>query len=380
MIRTMYRTPKASFCVCLILVGIAAFGWLYFQQKVPPEPEIDLRQTLDQIMHRGASERSEILIREHPQPNWVDPPRRRFPNDPFLAAEFGDLESVKKFVEKDPKIVRKTDGNVGYTMLHKAAWGNQPEVIRYLVGNGAKVDELTADGDYSPLFLAAQSDNSHAVKSGRLLIELGAEPTFRMGEKASGSSVLDEAAMCGHAELVKLLLKKGISPFTSAKNSYGDEYWRYTSFHKACEGPIASGYLRDPATASDYADNHKVIELLLPIVKDVNTRDIFGRTALHFAAMYAQSNIADYLLTKYSKVDINARDKDGNTPTHLAVKGVWGRSMHWAQPMLYLDDRVATVKALLKHKPDLTIKNSRGQTPADRARGSGYKEIMALFR
>jgi hypothetical protein len=75
----MYRTPKVSFVVCLILAGIAAAGWLYFQQIAPPEPEIDLRQTLDQIMRRRAPDRSEILKREHPQPKWTDPPSDVYP-------------------------------------------------------------------------------------------------------------------------------------------------------------------------------------------------------------------------------------------------------------------------------------------------------------
>lgn len=302
---------------------------------------------------------------------------------PFQMAEHGDLESLKKLVQKDPTIVHKTN-ITGMTVLHYAAMGNQPHVIRYLVKQGAKVDQLDETRSNTPLFQAAMSPKAHAVKAGRVLIELGADPQWRLDGRKATYSVLDKAAQGGHAGLVKLLLKKGATPFTWSELP-GRKYLVRTSLHHACRGPIASMYLLPPSFAkpgrpsllAEYEDNHKVIELLVPVVKDVNIKDVDGRTPLHVAAMRGNDKIAAYLLKKYPQVDINSRDKRLNTPLHMAVKAAV--SFAKDHPKRSLKRHVATISVILKYKPDLTIKNFFRQTPRDLARASGNKAIMALF-
>jgi ankyrin repeat protein len=302
---------------------------------------------------------------------------------PFHNAEHGQLAALKRQVEKDPTIINRMHVT-GWTPLHHAALGNQPEVIRYLVKKGAKVDQLNRTYDETPLMIAAMSQHPYAVKAGRVLIELGANVKWRAGGKKSTISVLDRSAASGHAGLVKLLLKKGASPYT--KRSYrGKEYVVTTSLHWACQGPLAALYVvpsefasaRYPSLLAEYEDNHKVIDVLVPVVENVNIRDSKGRTPLHIAASYGHPKIAAYLLKKYPKVNINAKDDRSSTPLHLAVKGAADFAKR--SPKRSLADRLQTIKAILKHKPDLAIKNNAGQTPRDLARATGNKAIMALF-
>jgi ankyrin repeat protein len=314
-------------------------------------------------------------------------PQQRERDTPFHNAENGKLAALKKQLAKDPKVLHKFH-ITGMTVLHYAAMGNQPEVIRYLVKQGAKVDQLDETGSRTPLFWAAMSQKAYAGEAGRVLIELGANVKWRAGGKKSTTSVLDRAAAGGHAGLVKLLLKKGASPFTRYYVRFNRKRHLIlvtTSLHRACQGPLAALYVvppefasrKYPSLLSEYEDNHKVIELLAPVLKDINIRDSKGRTPLHIAASYGHPKIAGYLLKKYPKVEINAKDNRSNTPLHLAVKGA--ADFVRRSPKRNADDRLETIKVLLKHKPNLTIKNNAGQTARDLARATGNKAIMALF-
>ena len=52
----------------------------------------------------------------------------------------GDLEAVKRWVEKDPKWVRERKEAGQATPLHYAAQNGWKEVVEYLLAKGAEVD------------------------------------------------------------------------------------------------------------------------------------------------------------------------------------------------------------------------------------------------
>lgn len=138
----------------------------------------------------------------------------------FNAAKSGNLEIVKRLVKHDPKIAHHTN-KLGRTMLHYAAEGNQPEVIRFLIKNGADPNKMGTFG--TPLHITAQV-GPNCYDAAKTLIENGADPKARIliywqnpkkrarYEKAGLSikrqSVLEMAAHHGHVEVVELLLKK----------------------------------------------------------------------------------------------------------------------------------------------------------------------------
>jgi prolyl 4-hydroxylase len=61
------------------------------------------------------------------------------------AAQVGDLETIKKFVEKDKSIVTKTDSN-GWTPLHEGARAGHKEVVKFLYESGADINAKTNGG------------------------------------------------------------------------------------------------------------------------------------------------------------------------------------------------------------------------------------------
>ena len=93
-----------------------------------------------------------------------------------------------------------------------------------------------------------------------------------------------------------------------------------------------------------------------------------GTSVLHLAVQCGDVNTLRYILELSdngvdSLVDVNARDKDGNTPLHLAANL----------------GRTTVVKMLLEQEGVLsTISNFYGQTPLDNARNPGIYQQLQL--
>jgi len=60
-----------------------------------------------------------------------------------------------------------------------------------------------------------------------------------------------------------------------------------------------------------------VAELLITKGADVNAKNKDGITPLHLAAAFGEKDVAEKLLAR--KAEVNARDNDGGTPLHYAV-------------------------------------------------------------
>lgn len=90
-----------------------------------------------------------------------------------------------------------------------------------------------------------------------------------------------------------------------------------------------------------------------------------GTTVLHLALQCAEPQVVEYVLSDAEDIDINSRDRDGNTPLHIAAQ--LGRG-----PL---------VRELLNH-PSIndSIVNYRGQTPLDLARTPEIFQQLQLAR
>lgn len=89
-----------------------------------------------------------------------------------------------------------------------------------------------------------------------------------------------------------------------------------------------------------------------------------GTSVLHLAIQCADPAVVEQVLRSGEKTDVNAQDKDGNTPIHLA--STLGR--------------VALVQLLLDHKADTTNLNYQGQSPLDLARTPEIFQLLQLDR
>jgi hypothetical protein len=89
-------------------------------------------------------------------------------------------------------------------------------------------------------------------------------------------------------------------------------------------------------------------------------------TILHLAIQCAEYTVVEYVLSDgQGSIDVNARDKDGNTPLHVAA----------------LNGRTQLVKLLLDQKDiNDAIANSQGKLPLDLARNPDIFQLLQLSR
>ena len=91
----------------------------------------------------------------------------------FAAAERGDLDTLRRLLDRDPKLVRATDER-GLTPLHYAASDRNPgrrDLIAALLSSGADVGARDCAA-FTPLHFAAGGDD---VEVARMLLDAGAE-------------------------------------------------------------------------------------------------------------------------------------------------------------------------------------------------------------
>lgn len=160
------------------------------------------------------------------------------PVDVFAATKAGDLEAVKKFVERDPTLIQART-KVMDTALHWAASCNHTDVVKYLLSKGsdpnaknisgatplhlaarkayigpmealifvkADVNAKNDDGEETPLHIAVGKGDVAAIE---LLLKNGADPNARMTD---GTRPMDIAEKKEKSEVRKIMTKyKAIS-------------------------------------------------------------------------------------------------------------------------------------------------------------------------
>jgi ankyrin repeat protein len=119
--------------------------------------------------------------------------------------------------------------------------------------------------------------------------------------------------------------------------------------------------INDGVTSSTLAED-EVTQLLLKNRAEVNAKNMFGYTPLHWAAQNGHKDIVELLLVK--KAEIEAKDSVGRTP------------LYWAATKGHKD----VVELLLANKAEVNAKSFEGLTPLHRAIAYGHKDVAELLR
>ena len=239
-------------------------------------------------------------------------------------------------------------------VLHDVIQYDYPELIKYLVENGADVNVRNKNNE-SILLRAARSGYFEIVKY--LLDERGMNINERTD---SNKTILCLAAESGNLDLVKYLMdekkmriKRG-NDLCAAARSGNLELVKYLVRKGAninSEDDNGNSIL---CAAAAYR-NIEIVRYLVNNGANINSTDMYGSTALHKAVRDGDLKLVTYLIK--NGANVNARDGVlGDSVLHYAAKSLDSVSYAIVRSI---------IKLLLDNGADPSIKNTQNQTAYD---------------
>jgi ankyrin repeat protein len=268
----------------------------------------------------------------------------------FLGEEPDDTNDPADFADPMAKNIS------GATPLHEAVRWGRLDMIRLLIEEGADVNVQDAKGN-APLHIAVNPPDSHREVI-RTLLENGADPTL---QDAHGETPLHIAVILGRsAEVIESLIDEdGLA--LSTRNIDGK-----TPLYLAVEIENRAGLIpslldksdifaadnggRTPLERAlgDYSLENKETAALSKLITPSTARqsDSGGNTPLHIAIKNG-ANIAAVSFILDNRAPVNARNREGDTGLHLAVR----------------QDHREAGKLLLARDANIFASNERGESP-----------------
>ncbi|XP_067653665.1 uncharacterized protein [Haliotis asinina] len=177
--------------------------------------------------------------------------------DLFSASGYGDLERVKRILSAGHLNINYRGGEFSRTLVMEAARNGHRDVVEFLVGRGADVSLLDSVGD----------------------------------------NALHFACYNGHLETVKLMMSLNVMDI----NSRGR-------------------YRRTSLMLAAWSGHRNVVEFLVSRGADMSLVDSIGNNFLHFACWGGHLETAKLILS-LEVLDVNARNRDGDTAADYARRG-----------------------------------------------------------
>jgi ankyrin repeat protein len=264
--------------------------------------------------------------------------------DPDLidAIKHGTLDDVTTELDKVTR-VNAGDAENKDTPLHHAMSHGNIDIVKELLNIGADVDAVNQDWD-TPLHNASANGHDEVVEV--LLDKESGRLADMKAVNQDWDTPLHNASANGHDEVVEVLLDKESGRLADMKavNKDGD-----TPLHLAS----ANGH-------------DAVVGVLLDHGADMKAVNEEKQTPLHSAVVNGNNGwVIELLLDKESGrlADVNAADKDGDTPLHIASQ-------------LGYD---AVAKQLLIHEADVDARNKADKTPLHLASSYGHRAVVKVL-
>jgi len=270
-------------------------------------------------------------------------------------------------------------------MLKEAANREQSETVREFVAAGVPLDPLPAPETKQRDMLAAvglltsASANMQILKT---LLDVGAS----RNDQNDKDLALAGAARAGNLEAVRALIGYGANPNSDlSKMTVTQREGGMT-----IQGPGTGSVLIDAAESG----NPDVVKEILRYHPNLEARGYESKTAMFAAGEYHNSDkegarVECVRLLAEAGANVNARDKDGNTPLHgifltdveeeLLKLGanVNARNSDGETPIFTNVDN-DSISLFIQHGADLNIRNNKGETVVEAAKEHGPARMEAL--
>lgn len=249
-----------------------------------------------------------------------------------LNSRTNQYAGLMRLLENSPDLINATgQTNKGYSFLQEAASTGNVDLIKLLLGHGARVNEPQ---DMPPLYLAAEQGHKTAVE---VLIKAGANVNAR---NKSTATPLHIAALRGYTGVSEVLIEDGAALDLKAR-IFAD---------------------LEEATPLQYSLGHpEETRLLLRRGANINATNSYGSTALLAALKNKQPAAAQLLIS--SNANVNMPNRERITPLQLAAMNGYSE----------------ICKELLERGADPNVADNLGQTPLMRAADAGSFTICKLL-
>ncbi|XP_033631150.1 transient receptor potential cation channel subfamily A member 1-like [Asterias rubens] len=301
-----------------------------------------------------------------------------------LAAVMGFVDMAAMMIEYEATIEYQDDELM--TPLHKASMFNRLPMVKLLLENGAKINAVGKDG-FTPLLLACWKGHADVVRE---LVAQKADITIKdhqlktclhwcveMGhcelvdiiiESETGSELMEHqdkldhspmhySAEIGNKQLMEMLISKGAKGGTRNVDEKTPLHIAAQFGHLSCVETFLKNFpnfLNDddvdgntPLLLASRGGHHCVILFLLGMGADIYKRNDEWKTVLSLAAQLNRMHTIAVLIEH--NADINAQDRDKNTPLHLAC----------------IEGHYPAAKLLLRAGAELTHKNKEDKFVLD---------------
>eukprot|EP00035_Acanthoeca_spectabilis_P022998 m.447061 g.447061 ORF g.447061 m.447061 type:complete len:657 (-) comp19465_c0_seq1:64-2034(-) len=339
--------------------GGGSIGHAFVAEHHPVESRSHWAPVLDAVVSGERYRLNDII---HSDPCCLEQRDESGRNALLLACLNGDIMAAEMLVEAGSLIHQKdTDPLRGGKAIHYACWGGHIPMVRWLLRQGASLQELDLVGN-TPLLYAVYGGHLELV---RALLTMGCS---LLEKNNKGHSPIIQASCGGHAHIVQWLIGQGASIYER------DDVGNTSLLFAAWGGHIS------------------VLEWLLENGASLHEMSDTGHTALLSAANSGKQEVVAWLMNTHG-ASLDDRNHNGDSALLLAAFGGHCNFLLWLleRGCDFYDENYdglnlvlsacngghrEMVELLLHHGCSLDVATTAGYTPLILAACGGHLELI----